>query len=236
MFASFLALPLVGVHQLGWAIGMGGLFGSFVVSSIIRTFLPRPDSTFFFQTILRGLANRRARFARASDELRVEAIDDVLGKLKAAFAEVSRPETSLTSSNAQLLKAQDLVNNYGAILENKENVTTSEAALPASKQQIKDALVALARHAKASGGSRESLEPLRVGYASLADFVSERDANSATTFENLTKAPVGELDDANLRELAGKIAASGAGAAGVTRRTTEEFVRLTAEFDERVRE
>lgn len=234
MFASFLALPIVGVHQLGWAIGLGGLFGSFVVSSIFGAFLPKPDSTFFFETILRGLANRRAKFARASDALRVEATDAVLEKLKAAFTEAHRPATSNGSCDRGLLEAQELVNQYGAILENKKNVTASDADLPASKQQIKDALVALARHAKASGATRESIEPLRVGYASLADFVSADEAKLATSFENLARVPAGELDDAKLRELAEKIADSGAGALDVTRRTTDEFARLAAEFDERI--
>jgi len=236
MFASFVALPVVGVHQLGWAIGLGGLFGSFVVSSIVRAFLPKPDSTFFFQTILRGLANRRAKFARHSDALRVEATDAVLEKLKAAFAEANRPATSTGSSDRELIEAQELVNKYGAILENKKNITASEADLPAHKQQIKDALVALARRAKASGASHESIEPLRVGYASLADFVSSSDASVATSFENLAKVPAGELDDSKLRELADKITDSGAGALDVTRRTTEEFAQLTAEFDKRILE
>lgn len=141
-----------------------------------------------------------------------------------------------SSSDRDLLEAQELVNRYGAILENEKNVTASKADLPAPKQQIKDALVALARHAKASGASRESIEPLRVGYASLAGFVSASDAKLATSFENLFKVPAGELDDATLRELAEKISDSGAGALDVTRRTTEEFARLTAEFDERILE
>jgi predicted membrane-bound spermidine synthase len=85
MFASFLALPVLGVHQLGWLIGLTGLAASFVASSIIRALLPKPNSTFFFQTILRGLADRRAKFAGASDDLRVEATDAVLARLMDAF-------------------------------------------------------------------------------------------------------------------------------------------------------
>jgi hypothetical protein len=77
---------------------------------------------------------------------------------------------------------------------------------------------------------------LRVGYASLADFVSASDAKLATNFENLARVPAGELDDAKLRKPAEKIADSGAGALDVTRRITEEFARLTAEFDERILE
>lgn len=144
--------------------------------------------------------------------------------------------TSSTLSQAALLEAQEIVNKYGAVLEHSKTITHSEAVLPASKEQIKDALVVLARHAKASGASPEALEPLRVGYASLADFVSEHDADAATTFDSLATAGAAELNDAQLRELAGKIAASDAGALDVKRESTKEFARLTAEFDERVRE
>lgn len=160
----------------------------------------------------------------------------MLEKLKTAFAEINRLATSNSSSDQELLEAQELVNKYGAILENKKNVAASEADLPAPRQQIKDALVALARHAKASGASSESIEPLRVGYASLADFVSASDVKLATSFESLAKVPAGQLNDAKLRELAEKVADSGAGALDVTRRTTQEFARLTREFDERILE
>nr|VFK80261.1 MAG: hypothetical protein BECKSD772D_GA0070982_10978 [Candidatus Kentron sp. SD] len=234
MFASFLALPIVGVHQLGWAIGLGAFFGSFIVSSIVRAFLPKADSTFFFQMILQGLANRRAKFAHHSDTLRVEATDAVLEMLKAAFTEANRTATANGSGDRELLEAQELVNKYGTILENGKNVTRSEADLPAPKQQIKDALVALARHAKASGASRESIEPLRVGYAYLADFVSAGDASLATSFENLAKVSADELNDTKLCELAEKIADSGECALDITRRTTEKFAQLTTEFDERI--
>ncbi len=144
--------------------------------------------------------------------------------------------SSSDPSGAALLGAQELVNEYGAVLEHSQTVTLSEAVLPATKEQIKEALVALARHSQASGSSPETLEPLRVGYASLADFVSERDAESANTFDSLATAGAGELDHVKLRELAAKIAESGAGALDVKRQSTEEFARLSAEFDERVRE
>jgi hypothetical protein len=256
MFASLLALPFVGVHQLGWAIGVGGFLGSFVGASIIHAFLPKPNSSFFLKTILRGLANRRARFARASDELRVGATDAVLERLMAGVTEVSGSGTTRIARKAEMLKeAQQLVNEYGAILEKKTSLVASEATLPASKQQIKDALVALARYTKRSGGSPDSLEALKIGYGSLADFVSEGEADAVTAFENVAKAPAAELDDAEFRglpeefkvpagerdeaefrELAEKIAAAGEATSKRLSRYSEEFVRLTAEFDERVRE
>jgi len=85
MFASLLALPILGVHQLGWTVGLGGLVATGFAAGFISAALPKRDSHFFFGTILRGLVNRRAKFARASDELRVDAIDAVLEKLKDEF-------------------------------------------------------------------------------------------------------------------------------------------------------
>lgn len=148
----------------------------------------------------------------------------------------SQPAESSPSSEVTLLAAQRLVNNYGAVLEHSRTVTRSEAELPATKEQIKDALVALARHSKASGAATETLEPLRVGYASLADFVSERDADAANTFDSLASAGAADLDDTTFRELVAKIAESGPGALDVTRQSTEEFARLIVEFDDRVRD
>lgn len=148
--------------------------------------------------------------------------------------EGNQVRASSHSSEAALLEAQELVNKYGAVLKNSKAITCSEAVLPAPKERIKGALVALARHAKASGASLNALETLRVGYASLADFVPKREADAATTFDNLATISAAELDDTKPRELAGKIATTGADALDIKRRTTEEFARLTAEFNERV--
>jgi len=159
-----------------------------------------------------------------------------LAEVTRVLNEAIEVERQAPGTDPALLEAQELVQRYGAILERKKTVTASEALLPAPKEQIKDALVALARHAKASIASHAELEALRVGYAYLADFVPEHEARAAITFESLAKAPAGELDDARLHELAEKVAASGAGALEVTRRTTAEFARLIGEFDQRVRE
>lgn len=85
MFASLLALPIVGVYELGWAIGLGGLLATVVLSGFIGVAMPKTDSSFFFATILRSLVNRRAKFARASDEIRVDAIDMLLERLNDEF-------------------------------------------------------------------------------------------------------------------------------------------------------
>jgi hypothetical protein len=150
-------------------------------------------------------------------------------------AQKLKDRAASTSGDTRLLEAHELVNKYGTVLDSSKAAAASEALLPAPKEQIKDALVALARHTKTSGASPEALEALRVGYASLADFVSERDASAATTFDNLAQAGAAEFGEANLREIARQMADSGAGAVGVMDQSTEEFARLAAEFDERVR-
>ena len=145
-------------------------------------------------------------------------------------------DAATAASNVALLEAQELVNKYGAVLEHRKTITSSETILPAPKQRIEDALVTVARHAKTSGATPETLESLRVGYASLADFVSESDAKAVIILDDIARNGAQDLDDAELNELARKAAASGASALDVNRRTTEEFARLTAEFDARVRE
>jgi hypothetical protein len=91
MMSSLAFLPILGVYQFGWTVGLGGVLGSFVGSLIIHAFLPKPDSTFYLQVIFRGLADRRAKFAKASDALRVEAVDAVLEALKSEVETCSLP-------------------------------------------------------------------------------------------------------------------------------------------------
>jgi hypothetical protein len=139
---------------------------------------------------------------------------------------------SATSGETSLLEAQELVTRYGAVLEHSKTLVRSEATLPASKEQIKRALITVARQARRSGSLPETLEPLRAGYASLADFLSEREAEATAGFDALTAVTGAQLDNANLRDLAAKIATAGPGALDVKRRSTDEFARLILEFDE----
>jgi hypothetical protein len=108
------------------------------------------------------------------------------------------------------------------------------ALLPATKEQIKLALVLLARHSERAGASHEDLTPPRVAYAHLADFVSEAEARAVAVFDEAAAMNAGELDDEGLRELAAKIANADLSPSGVLRESTSEFERLTAEFDARV--
>jgi hypothetical protein len=173
MFASFLALPIVGVHQLGWAIGIGGLVGSFVASIIIWAVLPKPDSTFFFQIILRGLADRRAKFARASDELRLEATDAVLEKLKAAFeAHHFEQEAGDHRADAHPFPPQEverIVNDYGAALEAAAatgSIVVDVSRLPAPKDHVKSAIF----YALRLTSDKKMLQHLKTGFIDLVNF------------------------------------------------------------------
>lgn len=143
------------------------------------------------------------------------------------------PTPVILKNLSQLLAAQELVNKYGTLLECKKEVAASEVDLPAPRHQIKEALVMLARHSMESGASPDSIIALRVGYASLADFVSPDDAMLANEFDTLVKDAAGEVNEAKRLELAAKFADSG-GAVDAMRHATVEFTRLMSEFDARV--
>ena len=135
------------------------------------------------------------------------------------------------STEFNLQQAQELVNKYGVVLEHSKSIIASENLLPAPKEQIKAAIVALARDAKASGASLELLEPLRVGYASLADFVSEESAQVARRSDELVRTGAqADMDDSKVREVARSIANSNP--VDLQRKSTDDFALLAAEFDE----
>jgi hypothetical protein len=130
-------------------------------------------------------------------------------------------------------EAQSIVNRYGTVLENTKTQFHDEAVLPAPKQRIKDSLVILARDVKKAGGSIETISHLRFGYASLAYYVSTRDAKLASVYDDIT-ASAGRLDDNELLEIAAKLAVPGGGALDVSRDAFKEFERLIVEFDKRI--
>ena len=136
------------------------------------------------------------------------------------------------SSSSKLQEADELRSKYSVVLEQAAGVLASETLLPASKTQIKDALVYLSRHAIALGASLESLEPLKLGYAHLADFVSEETAGERNQLDGLMMDDVSTLDDMDVLAMARQMANSDV--AGTAKRSTEEFAKLLAEFEERV--
>jgi hypothetical protein len=130
-------------------------------------------------------------------------------------------------------EAQDIVNRYGAVLENTKSQFRDEAVVPAKKQRIKDSLVIMARNSKEAGSSNEIIGHLRFGYSSLAYFVSARDENLASVYDDIA-AGSGKFDDRDLLQIAAKFAVPGGGAQDVSRDAYKEFERLLAEFDKRI--
>lgn len=132
-----------------------------------------------------------------------------------------------TSNQADLIAAQELVSKYGALLANPQSFIVSADQLPASKEQIKAALMKLARHAKATGIPADSIEPLRIGYASLANFVSSENANIVNVFETHMKTSIQSgAKDSGLLEIAESKYPD------VLHRANEEYVQLGIEFDD----
>ena len=128
---------------------------------------------------------------------------------------------------------QKLVNDYGALLELRGGFIVSEELLPAAKQEIKHALIAVGRGAKASSGqiSAEMMEQFRVAYASLADFVSYEEAEIMKRFYSLVQAgtEIKEPSDARPLEIAEGL--KDKRVIEIQQRSHDEFARLIQEFD-----
>ena len=71
-----------GIILVKWYIGILGLVATFVLGGISRGFFPRPDSPFFHAKVIRTLRSRRKQFEADGDTFRLEAIDDVIGKME----------------------------------------------------------------------------------------------------------------------------------------------------------
>jgi hypothetical protein len=82
-----LAIPVVGFVYFRWYITLGALLLTFIIGSLFGAFMPQPQSMFFFGHIQRSLADRRAQYVTSNDELRVEAVDELLARLKKHLAD-----------------------------------------------------------------------------------------------------------------------------------------------------
>ena len=135
---------------------------------------------------------------------------------------------------SQSLEAmQKLVNDYGAI---RAMLKTSEGfisvdRLPASKPEIKQALIAVARVAKSRG---DSIEELHKGYMFLAHFVSREEVEIIKRFNELAQASLAK--DASNSRIAGIIQdmAKNKRHMEIRQRTSDEFSRLFREFEAEV--
>ncbi len=79
----YLMILVVGLTYFHWYWAIGAFVATFLLDAFIAVvMMPSPNSLIFFNQILRSLADRRAKYQAASDQLRVEAIDEILLKLK----------------------------------------------------------------------------------------------------------------------------------------------------------
>jgi hypothetical protein len=142
----------------------------------------------------------------------------------------------MTGSTDLLAAAQRLVNVYGAALDHSaKRMLVSDDLLPAPKDQIKTAILTFARAGRSSGTlSSKSIEQLRIGYASLADFVPREQAEVMSTFHDAL-ASVAKLDpnDPKFREsFFESLAPLGNSLPDETMaRSKEQFALLLREFD-----
>jgi len=149
--------------------------------------------------------------------------------LTRGFMEAQRRRSRWSARNTRgdLQRAEVLVSAYGAVLERCQSVLCSEELLPAPKAEIKAALIAAAR-ASRSAGQGAAVEHLRVGYASLSNFVPAAEAHSSTRLDQLVTAHDGASPEELVR-LARQITSLPESSASA--RSTEEFAQLVREFD-----
>ena len=125
---------------------------------------------------------------------------------------------------------QKLVNHYGAILA---TLKTSEGfisvdRLPASKPEIKQALIAFARVAKFRG---ESIDELHKGYMFLAYFVSREEVEIMKRFNELARASLAkDVSNSRIAEIIQEMARDKRHTE-IQQRTSDEFSRLFREFE-----
>ena len=135
----------------------------------------------------------------------------------------------------KLAAAEQLVNEYGRVLaKHAASVLKPQEALPASKEEIKWALLIMAALGKAAGQiSHPMLEHFCTAYASLAEFVPAAEARGDQRFSEAVRRGQERADwtEEDVKELAKEISDSGF---SPERRAqvNVEFKRLIEEFEQ----
>jgi len=142
-------------------------------------------------------------------------------------------KTQFKKTSLSLEAMQKLVNDYGAILamlKTSEGFITVDQ-LPASKPDIKQALIAAARVAKSRG---DSIEELHKGYMFLAYFVSHEEAEIMKHFDELARASLSrDAGNSRIAEIIQEMAKNKRHME-IRQRASDEFSRLFREFEAEV--
>lgn len=135
----------------------------------------------------------------------------------------------------KLAAAEQLVSAYGRVLEEHAgSMLKPQEALPASKDEIKWALLIMAALGKATGQiSTQTLEGLCTAYASLAEFVPAEEARGYQRFSELVHKGQEKADwtEEDVKQLAKEISDSGFSPERRVQANVE-FKRLIEEFDQ----
>ena len=77
-----------GFYKFGWVTGALSIAEFLVVSVIVGAVLiPKPSSPHYLKIIYRSMVNRYADFKKNSDELRAEAIHDLIQRVEERYSE-----------------------------------------------------------------------------------------------------------------------------------------------------
>jgi hypothetical protein len=153
-----------------------------------------------------------------------------------------RQRHSFNQSKKRIAKAlqssetmQKLVNSYGAILKTlgRDEKFISAEQLPASTLEIKQALIAAARVAKFEGNI-SSLDALHKGYMFLAYFVPRNEAVIMDRFHSLNEEILKkDLSNERIADIIKEISKDTRYRV-IEKRASDEFIRLSQEFDKEV--
>jgi hypothetical protein len=221
-----------GVYYEWWA-GYVTVFISAVVLSValwvlwyVNVYIPTT----------RPLARNESSTISAATISNLSASLFIVLMIPACYGAYWRQRHSFNQSKNRIAKAsqsletmQKLVISYGAILKALEadKKFISEDQLPASKLEIKQALITVARVAK-SKGNISDLDALHKAYMFLAYFVPQQEVEIMDRFYNVL-----EKDDTSNERIADKIKeiSKDTRYREIEKRTSEEFTRLYQEFD-----
>jgi len=139
-----------------------------------------------------------------------------------------RPDVSGVDARSELDRADETVQAYSAVLQNGSKASLHPlSALPASADEVKHALLAVARHWRDLGKLLpEAREHFQMTYGLLATFVPDEIAKQPTKVDLVTRAAAGTRDD-----LQRALNTDTALADEAFRRSNSEMARLLEEFE-----
>jgi hypothetical protein len=120
-------------------------------------------------------------------------------------------------------KASRLIDEYGLLLENKKHIVKPISSLPSSKEDIKEAIkTMILLLVVKEGRGFEGIEQIKVSYASLADFIDDKDAKVVHEFEDAIQS-----HDVNYIIASEKVEK----ALAITKKVNDDFAGLLHELD-----